>query len=295
MPLSRSSIPDALTGRIGGRLLRLALIGTLVGLGGCASPDQGPTPVPLTFRRYDQWSNAPKRDKTLLVFLPGRGTTGRDFARQGFLGLIGHPHELPPGCFDACTLGPPVDAVTVDLTFPYYAQRTATRRLHDDIIGPARAAGYRRIWLVGCSVGALGAIFYDHEHPGEISGIVAIGPYLGERDVAAEIDAAGGLDRWQPGPGVIAGGDFRRELWLAIRQGRYGQPGHVPLVLGYGTHDRFAAGQRLLARQLPPARVFTTFGFHDWGTWRALWRQILRSPVSPVSAGSEPPVFSENL
>lgn len=249
----------------------MLLAGSLLlgGLGGCVSPERRTLPAPLTFARHEGTSGRPVRDRTLLVFLPGRGTSGRDFVRQGFV------RTLPSGAA--------VDSITTDLTFPYYLQRTATRRLHEDVIAPARAAGYRRIWLVGCSVGGMGAIFYDHEHPGIISGIVAIAPYLGEKDVAAEIEAAGGLDRWQPKPKDIAGDDFRRELWVAIRRGRYGQPGRLPLVLAHGTKDRFVDGQRLLAAQLPPGRVFTTFGFHDWGTWGKLWREILASPVSPLA------------
>ena len=146
-----------------------------------------------------------------------------------------------------------------------------------------RAAGYRRIWLVGCSVGAMGAIFYQHEHPGLIRGIVAIAPYLGEKPVAAEIEAAGGLDRWQPNPKDIAGGDFRRALWTVIRAEKFGQPGHLPLVLGFGTRDRFVDGQRLLASRLSPDAVFTTFGFHDWGTWGKLWQEVLASEASPLA------------
>ena len=91
----------------------------------------------------------------------------------------------------------------------------------------------------------------------------------------------GGLDRWQPRL-PLADDDFQRRLWLAIRAGRYGQPGRLPLVLGYGTGDRFAYGHRLLATTLPPNRVFKTFGFHDWATWHHLWKEILASPVSPL-------------
>lgn len=234
---------------------------------GCASPDREPPHVPVASLGNDRRPELPARDKTLLVFLPGRGTTGKDFFRQGFISA------LPIG---------PVKAVAVDLTFPYYEQRIATLRLHEDIIAPARKAGYRRIWLVGVSMGGLGAIFYDHDYPGEISGIVAIAPFLGEKNVVTEIEAAGGLDRWQPRQ-PLADDDFQRRLWLAIRAGRYGQPGHLPLVLGYGTGDRFAYGQRLLAANLPPDRVFRTFGFHNWATWHHLWEQILASPVSPLT------------
>ncbi len=241
-------------------------------VGGCASPDRRPPRVPVASQENDRSPGLPARDKTLVVFLPGRGTTGVDFFRQGFISV------LPPV---------PWKAVTVDLTFPYYEQRIATRRLHDDIIAPARAAGYRRVWLVGVSMGGLGAIFYDHDYPEEISGIIAIAPFLSEKNIVAEIQAAGGLDRWEPRQ-PLADDDFQRRLWLAIRAGRYGQPGHLPLVLGYGTGDRFAYGHRLLASTLPPDRVFTTFGFHDWGTWHRLWLAILKSPVSPLGGTAAP-------
>ena len=257
------------------RHLPLLLVVALL-LAGCASPDREPPRAPVAFRKYDAGSGVPKREKIMFVFLPGRGTTGIDFDRQGFL--------------QAFARQPNVDAVTVDLTLPYYEQRIATRRLHDDVIAPLHAQGYDHIWLVGVSMGGLGAIMYDHDYPGEISGIVALAPYLGEKNVVAEIEGAGGLDRWQPRQ-PLADDDFQRRLWLAIRAGRYGQPGHLPLVLGYGTNDRFAYGHRLLATTLPPDRVFKTFGFHDWATWHHLWKEILASPVSPLGAPppTEPP------
>ena len=257
------------------RLLRMTILGWVAALalliGGCASPDREPPRVPVGSQHFERSPGGPKHDRILLVFLPGRGTTGKDFVRQGFLTALDHadPHAL-------------ADAVTVDLTFPYYEQRIASKRLHDDIIAPARAAGYRQIWLVGVSMGGLGAIFYDHDYPGEISGIVAIAPFLGEKNIVAEITAAGGLERWQPRQ-PLADDDFQRRLWLAIRAGRYGLPGHLPLVLGYGTGDRFAYGHRLLAANLPPDRVFKTFGFHNWATWHHLWVETLASPVSPLT------------
>lgn len=277
------------------KLLPLVCRITFVGLvflsfWGCASTDPGPLKVPLKTEGYGWWSDAPKREKTLLVFLPGRGTTGRDFEAQGFIQSIQTPYDLPD---EYCAmglmgkLGPKVDAVTVDLTFPYYQQRIATERLRADVIAPARAAGYRQIWLVGVSMGGLGAIMYDAEHPGEISGIVAIAPFLGEKPVVEEIKAASGLANWRPKL-PLADDDFQRRLWLAIRDRKYGQPGRLPFVLGYGKLDRFAYGHRLLAAQLPPERVFREFGTHDWGTWRRLWRDVLLSPVNPIPRNAHP-------
>ena len=238
----------------------------LVALAGCISSQPQPLRVPLTALSDDRHPEIPARDKTLLVFLPGRGTSGIDFRKQGFIAAL--PDRAAA-------------SISVDLTFPYYLARTATTRLHDDIIVPARAAGYRRIWLVGCSVGGLGAISYVHEHPGGIAGIVAIAPYPGEKPVIAEIEAAGGLANWKPKQRMPAD-DFQRRLWLAIRAERFDRPGGLPLVLGYGTGDRFAYGQRLLADQLPADHVSAVFGFHDWGTWHRLWVRILASPVSPL-------------
>ena len=116
---------------------------------------------------------------------------------------------------------------------------------------------------------------------------MAIAPFLGEKNIVAEIETAGGLDRWQPRL-PLAADDFQRRLWLAIRAGRYSQPGQLPFVLGYGTGDRFAYSHRLLAANLPTDRVFKTFGFHDWGTWGRLWRAILASPVSPLVERTTP-------
>ena len=248
-------------------LIVLAILGAGF-LGGCASPDQGPLRVPVGSARYERRPDLRPRDKTLLVLLPGRGTVGQDFVRQGFLAAL--PADTP------------VDTVTVDLTYPYYERRTMVERLDHDIIAPARASGYRRIWLVGCSMGGLGAIAYDHDHPGKVSGIVALGPFLGEKPIVREITAAGGLDHWHPKL-PLAPDDFQRRLWLAIQSVHCGQPGHLPLVLGYGTQDRFAYGDRLLAANLPTDRTFRIFGFHDWATWHRLWKAILASPVSPLA------------
>ena len=250
---------------------------------GCASPDRTVPRVPVASERYEKYSDVPRRNQVLLIFLPGRGTTGKDFARQGFIRAVESADDAHLRTLAAhFALNRGADCLTVDLTLPYYEQHIATQRLHEDIIAPARASGYRRIWLVGCSLGGLGAIFYDHDYPGEISGIVALAPFLGEKNIVGEIEAAGGLDRWQPRQ-PLADDDFQRRLWLAIRAGHYGQPGHLPLVLGYGTGDRFAYGHRLLAANLPPERVFRTFGFHDWATWHHLWKEILESPVSPLA------------
>jgi hypothetical protein len=51
------------------------------------------------------------------------------------------------------------------------------------------------------------------------------------------------------------------------------------LYLGYAGQDRFAPAHRLLAAALPPARVASVPGEHDWPSWIALWQALLaRAP-----------------
>ena len=207
-----------------------ALLSAAALLGGCAFVR--PSTVPMETQRVSSICAA-KAD-TLIVFLPGRGSLPSEFQREGFL------QELASRRIAA-------DALLADAHLGYYNDRTIVHRLEADVFDPARAAGYKAIWLVGISLGGFGALIHEDLRPGGVAGIVALAPYLGEgeRDPAAEV-----------------------------------RPGRPALYLGYGTSDRFAAAHRQLAQVLPGERVFTTHGGHDWPPWRRLWEQML--PVLPL-------------
>jgi pimeloyl-ACP methyl ester carboxylesterase len=179
-------------------------------------------------------SACPANADTLIVFLPGRGSLPSEFEREGFL------QELKVQRIAA-------DAILADAHLGYYNNRSIVERLEADVLAPARAQGYKSIWLVGISLGGFGALIHEDMRPGGVAGIVLLAPYLGEgeRSPAAEV-----------------------------------RPGRPPLYLGYGTSDRFAASHRLLAQALPKERVFTTPGGHDWPQWRRLWQQLL--PTLPL-------------
>jgi pimeloyl-ACP methyl ester carboxylesterase len=212
--------------------------------------------------------------RCLVVFLPGRGDRPEDFARHGFVDRLR-------------ASGAECDAVGADSHIGYLENRSIGTRLEEDVVAPARAAGYREIWLVGISLGALSALIHEREHPGRVAGIVLIAPYLGEGEPLAEIAAAGGAARWIPPPPAAppATDDYVRRLWSFLK-GTYATPGRaaVPLYLGYGRSDRYAEGQRLLAELLPPERVTTVLGGHRWGPWGALWRAFLGRGVLPGTA-----------
>ncbi len=256
------------------KLLLLALVPLLLSalLAACHRPR--PATVPLRVLHHDLAGSPGGAHRDLVVFLPGRGDLPEDFERRGLLQL-------------AREQGLDADVLAVDSHLGYFVDRSIVIRLHDDVIAPARARGYERIWLAGISLGALGSILYLQEHPGDVAGAVLIAPYLGEKPLLDEIEKAGGLRAWRPAP--FSGGDYQRETWKWL-QAHYANPAAAtvsaapPLWLGYGSKDRYRQGDRLLAAVLPPERVFTAPGGHAWGPWRALWGKLLGAGALPRRA-----------
>jgi pimeloyl-ACP methyl ester carboxylesterase len=204
---------------------------------------------------------------TLLVLLPGAYSDPEEFVREGFIDAV-RERRLA------------VDVLRVDAHVGYYSNASIIDRLQADVIAPAQARGYRAIWIAGISIGGFGGLIYAEERPGELAGIVAIAPYLGERLIATGIDNAGGLARWRAPPLLPEMSPLeKRELrvWRWLQAYAAGPPpnGHPQLWLGYGLDDRFAFSHRLLAGALPPDHVATTQGGHDWPEWMRLWRSLL--------------------
>jgi hypothetical protein len=89
---------------------------------------------------------------------------------------------------------------------------------------------------------------------------------------------AGGLAPWQAPP-VDPAADIRLQretsLWRWLKGYAEAKTELAPLYVGYGTADRFAASNGLLAAALPSSHVFTTEGGHAWGPWLRLWTTML--------------------
>jgi pimeloyl-ACP methyl ester carboxylesterase len=199
---------------------------------------------------------------TLLVFLPGIRDKAAVFAEEGFVAAV-HANGIQ------------ADMIGVEAHLDYYVKKEFLSRLKADVIAPARRLGYDNIWLVGVSLGGFGALWYDIENPGDLAGIVALAPYLGEPEVVEEVARAGGLRGWRPAANAEL--DDQHRIWRGLKSYERRERCEGRVYLGYGRQDKFAAPDGMLAAVLPPGQVFTIEGGHDWSAWRPLWDSILKS------------------
>src|SRR5262249_18721369 len=123
--------------------------------------------------------------RILLVMLPGYGMARDDFAHHGFIAAL---HERAW----------PVDVIAARPAVDLYLDGSIGERLRADVVRPARRAA-SRLWFLGVSLGALGALLYAQRHHGEVAGAILLAPFLGSPGLIAEVAAAGGLERWEPG------------------------------------------------------------------------------------------------
>lgn len=206
---------------------------------------------------------APQTATRLVVVLPGRADDLDDLRDSGIAGAVQRAW-------------PDADVVLAELTLDYFLAERAIPRLHREIIAPARGR-YEAVWIVGASLGGMGALLYDREHPGVADGLVLLAPYLGEPALHAEIRAAGGLAAWRAGaPRPVDAGSWQRELWRHV-QSLPTQPDAPRVWLAYGDEDRLRDPMPLLAQALPAAHVRIYDGGHDWTVWTAAAHDALRA------------------
>lgn len=201
-----------------------------------------------------------RRSDTLIVVLPGAYDAPQDFVDQGFVQAVRERKIL-------------VDLQLVDAHTGYYTAQQIVQRLQNEVIAPARALGYKRIWMAGISLGGYGSLLFALEHTAMINGVFVMAPFLGRRDLPAAIHSAGGLAAWDAQMPNADAHDLALWRWLRAYASSPGE--RMPLYLGYGESDRFAFSHRLLAAGLPTERVFVTPGGHQWAPWLKLWQRFL--------------------
>jgi hypothetical protein len=203
------------------------------------------------------------RPTTLIVMLPGVYDKPQDFIDQGFVKAV-RERAIH------------ADVLLADAHLGYYNNQQIVDKLHDEVILPAKAKGYQKIWLVGISLGGYGSMLYSMSKPNLVSGFFLLAPYMGSREVSSEIQSQGGLRKWSSD----VQGNMDVDLWRWLK-GYTTEQAELPLAfIGFGTSDRFFKPNSLLADVLPKGRSFAIPGGHGWETWLKLWGGFL--DVSPL-------------
>ena len=210
------------------------------------------------------------RPNTLVVLLPGAYDGPQDFKDYGFVTALRQRN------IDA-------DIQLVDAHIGYFTNQQIVQRLEDEIVLPARAKGYKKIWFAGISLGGYGTLLYSMSKPSDVDGFFIMAPYMGTRHIPAEIQRQGGLKAWSSD----VQGNMDIDLWRWLQGFSTRGPNMPQAYIGYGASDRFEKPNQLLADVLPKERSFVIPGGHDWATWQRLWTNFLDVAPLPKLAADQ--------
>lgn len=191
----------------------------------------------------------------LLVMLPGANMPPEELFDAGLAQAIARR-------------GLALDLLSVDISEVGLDAVHAWDALQADLLSPARARG-ARVWLGGISLGGMVAMAHLAERPGVADGLCLLAPYPGSRPSMNVVDRAGGPDLWAPTEADLRDPELRVWQWLKR------PPPALPVFIGHGTEDRFAARIQRVAERFAPASRHTVAGGHDWAAWVPLWERFL--------------------
>ncbi|MGH8398163.1 MAG: alpha/beta fold hydrolase [Gammaproteobacteria bacterium] len=199
----------------------------------------------------------------LVIVLPGRGDDLKDLQSVGIAQAI---HKA----------WPQADVLLAGATIGYYVYGGLAKRLHDEIMVPARQHGYREIWLVGASMGGMGALLYARQYPNDVTGLVLFAPYMGDKSLMDKIAADGGVRNWNPGPmpATVNGKNYQTEIWRVVKAWASHPESAQNVWLAAGSRDRMLPASQLVAAALPSGHFIELAGGHNWRLWDAAATQI---------------------
>jgi hypothetical protein len=240
------------------RLFILLGLWVLSSLSGCYYWRSADTPMAsLLYCRAQGYQLTPaahcQRALDAMIMLPGIGDGPEQFAQQGLVAQVRRADI-------------PVDVMVADAHFGYYRERSVLARLQQDVIAPAKRAGYRHLHFSGVSLGGFGGLLYWRDGtPMAAASLLLLTPYLGEPEHY----------QYKLEPSLPAPDAKQESLWpwldaLPARQRRH-------WYLGLARQGKFYAPNQVLGKTLPSARVVEVNGKHNWQAWRQLWPPLLQA------------------
>jgi len=260
------------TVRLPAALARLMLLLPCALLAACVNTGNRNVPIPTQTTLAGATPG-----ETLVIVLPGRWDNVEVMAGAGIV-------EAVQGAW------PEADVLLTSATMAYYTDGGLARRLHEQVVTPARTRGYRQVWMMGASMGGMGTLLYEQAYPGELDGLVLLAPYLGRGRVLREIVDAGGIEQWSPGPVPAERnrGNFDRELWRHLQTWLSDPDLGERVWLAYGSEDRLRDAVPVFSPLIPEAQVLERPGGHAWSVWVPAAGDVLaraRAAQSAAPAG----------
>ncbi len=214
------------------------------------------TKVPLDTLQYS--SPAASKKSQLIILLRGFGNDINYFDSLGWTEKLQQRY-------------PQYDIIIPDLHYGYYSEGSFMQRMTEDIILPAQQQGYQSIWILGISMGGLGAIMSSELNPTIVKRLFLIAPYLGDGTAQKTIVKAGGLRKWDDEDMDSTVWQFK--LWSHLKFLSAQSPA-VPVYLGYGSEDKMP-GIPLLQAALPVKNIVTAAGGHKDGVFTDVFEKML--------------------
>ena len=213
-----------------------------------------PPTRPVRKLQFDPQGNEARE---LVVLLPGRLSPPEEFVQFGIVDLVRKERPL-------------ARIVVPDLHLGYYMRGLADVCLHEEIIAPAKKQGLR-VTIIGVSMGGLGALTYSLRFPGEVDEMLLLSPFVGEKELLAEIEQAGGLENWDsPVETPRNKAEALQKMWIEMKRqwlSRSGPP--FPISLAVGKRDKLLTSNQFFGRSfLKPDQLIEIEGVHDWDCWR---------------------------
>jgi pimeloyl-ACP methyl ester carboxylesterase len=214
-------------------------------------------PPPTRPLRKLQFEPQGNETRELVLLLPGRLSPPEEFVEFGIVDLVRKERPL-------------ARIVAPDLHLGYYMRGLADSCLHEEIIGPAKKQGLR-VTIIGVSMGGLGALTYSLRFPGEVDEMLLLSPFVGDKQLLAEIERAGGLEKWESPVGTPRSkAEALQKMWIEMKRqwlSRSGPP--FPIALAVGKSDKLLTSNQFFALSiLKPDQLIEIEGGHDWDCWR---------------------------